>query len=159
MTSVGGSLALVALAGVVGTACSGTEVPTDPVTPGRPALEISARVSHGQFIQGDSTIITVILRNVSSRAVQVSFANSCTIVYAIRTAAGALAVPSGGAWACEPIASRISLDRLEATERAFIWKGEGLPAGDYLAYGALGADLAVVSPGVAVRLIPRATPP
>ena len=158
MIARAGRLACIALGAVVG-ACSGTEVPIEPVTPGSPALEISARVSHAQFVQGDSTIITVTLRNVSSRAVSVSFANSCTIVYAIRTAAGALVVPSGGTWACDPISSRISLDRLEATERTFIWKGEGLPAGDYIAYGALGADIGVVSAGVPVRVIARATPP
>ena len=150
---------MMTLVGALIGGCSGTEVPIEPVTPASPALELSARVSDAQFVQGDSTIITVTLRNVSSRAVQVSFANSCTIVYAVRTAAGALVVPGGGTWACEPISSRLALDRLEATERSFIWKGDGLRAGDYLVYGALGADIAVVSPGVAVQVTPRATPP
>ncbi len=158
MMSVARRIASIVLVASVAAACSGTEVPIEPVTPGSVALEISARVSHAQFIQGDSTIITVTLRNVSSRRVQVSFADACTIVYAVRTAAGVLVVPSGGRWVCDPISSRIALDRFEATERTFIWKGDGLPPGDYLVYGALGGDLSVVSSGVAVRVGARATP-
>jgi hypothetical protein len=148
-------LAVVAL----GAACSGTEVPIEPVTPGSPALELSAQVSPSSFIQGDSTTITVTLRNVSSQRVRVSFANTCTIVYAVRTVGGALVVPSGNGWACEPFSSRITLDRLEATQRTFIWRGEGIPAGTYLVYGALGGDLAVVSPPVAVTLTAPPEPP
>ena len=152
----------VALAGAIGAAtsvigCSGTEVPLDPVTPGSPALELSVNLSPTTFQQGDSTQITVTLRNVSSRAVRVSFANSCTIVYAIRNPAGTLVVPGGGGWQCDPFASRIDLDRLEATQRTFVWRGEGIPAGNYVVYGALGQDLAVVSPGVAVTV--TAPPP
>ena len=139
------------------TACSGTEVPIEPVTPGSPALEISVNLSPTTFQQGDSTQITVTLRNVSSRSVRVSFANTCTIVYAIRNPAGALVVPGGGGWQCDPFASRIDLDRLEATQRTFIWRGEGIPAGNYVVYGALGQDLAVVSAGVAVTV--TAPPP
>ena len=138
-------------------ACSGTEVPIEPVTPGSPALELSARVSPSTFVQGDSTEITVTLRNVSSRSVRVNFANSCTIVYTIRTPAGVTVVPSGGLWTCEPISSRIDLDRLEATQRRFIWRGEGVPAAGYVVYGALGDDMLVLSPGVAVTV--TAAPP
>jgi len=144
-----------ALAGSLIAACSGSEVPIEPVTPGSPALEISVRASPTPFIQGDSTEITVTLRNVSSRAVRVHFANSCTIVYAIRTTAGAIVVPSGGSWICDPISSRIDLDRLEATQRTFIWRGEGVPAGGYVVYGALGGDMLVVSTGVNVTVTAR----
>ena len=139
--------------------CSGTEVPLDPVTPGSPALELTAQVSHTTFVRGDSVAITVTLRNVSSRSVRVNFANTCTITYAIRTAAGALVVPSGGFWTCEPFISSISLARLEATQRQFVWRGEGLPAGNYLVYGALGQDLSVVSPGVPVTMTLPPPPP
>jgi hypothetical protein len=158
VNSRGRALTGVALAAALA-ACSGTEVPTDPVTPGSPALEISARVSHATFVQGDSTVITVTLRNVSSRGVRVNFTTSCTIVYAIRTTAGVLVVPSGGGWQCEPFLSRIDLDRLEATQRTFIWKGEGLPAGAYLVYGALDADMATVSAPVAVTVTAPSPPP
>lgn len=150
------------LAGVamgLATGCSGTEVPIEPVVPGSPALELSAQVSPSTFVQGDSTIITVTLRNVSTQPVRVSFANTCTIVYAVRTVGGALVVPGGGGWACEPFSSRITLDRLEATQRTFIWRGEGIPAGTYIVYGALGGDLGVVSPGVAVTLTAPPAPP
>ena len=146
-------------AATLSAACSGTEVPIEPVVPGSPALELSAQVSPSTFVQGDSTIITVTLRNVSTQPVRVSFTNTCTIVYAVRTIGGALVVPSGNGWACEPFSSRITLDRLEATQRTFVWRGEGIPAGTYLVYGALGGDLAVVSPGVAVTLTAPPTPP
>jgi hypothetical protein len=140
--------------------CSGTEVPIEPVTPGSAALELSVRVSPSTFIQGDdSTEIRVTLRNVSSRSVRVNFTNSCTIVYAVRTAAGATVVPNGGTWSCEPISSRIDLDRLEATQRTFIWRGEGVPAGSYVVFGALGADMLVQSTGVALTVIAAPTPP
>jgi hypothetical protein len=155
----GATLACAVLAGVVAAACSGTEVPIEPVTPGSPALEIGVSLSPTTFEQGDSTQITVTLRNVSSRAVRVTFTNTCTIVYAIRTPAGALVVPGGGGWQCEPFASRIDLDRLEATQRTFIWRGEGLPAGNYVVYGALGQEMTVVSPGVAVTVTAAPTPP
>jgi hypothetical protein len=148
-----------ASAALVVVACSGTEVPLDPVTPGSPALELTAQLSHTTFVQGDSVVITVTLRNVSSRAVRVNFTNTCTIVYAIRTAAGALVVPSSGFWTCDPFVSNISLDRLEATQRKFVWRGEGLPAGNYLVYGALGQDLSVVSPGVPVTMTVPPPPP
>ena len=151
------AVALGSASGVMG--CSGTEVPIEPVPIGSAALEVSVQVSHSTFVQGDSTMIVVTLRNVSSRSVRVSFTNTCTIVYAIRNAAGALVVPSGGMWACEPFSSRIDLDRLEATQRTFIWRGEGLPAGTYTIFGALGGDLAVVSPGVAVTVTAAPVPP
>jgi hypothetical protein len=144
-----------ALAGSLIAACSGSEVPIEPVTPGSPALEISVRASPTPFIQGDSTEITVTLRNVSSRAVRVNFFDTCTIVYAIRTTAGALVVPGGGGWTCDPFASRIDLDRLEATQRTFLWRGEGVPAGEYVVYGALGGDMLVVSTGVNVTVTAR----
>jgi hypothetical protein len=148
-----------AMLGAMVTACSGTEVPIEPVTPGSPALEIGVSLSPTTFQQGDSTRITVTLRNVSSRRVRVTFNNTCTIVYAIRTPAGALVVPGGGGWQCDPFASRIDLDRLEATQRSFIWRGEGIPAGNYLVYGALGQEMTVVSPGVAVTVTAAPTPP
>jgi hypothetical protein len=151
--------ALVVVATGLGAGCSGTEVPIEPVVPGSPALELSAQVSPSTFVQGDSTTITVTLRNVSTQPVRVSFANTCTIVYAVRTVGGTLVVPSGGGWACEPFSSRITLDRLEATQRTFIWRGEGIPAGTYIVYGALGGDLAVISPGVAVTLTAPPPPP
>ena len=157
MTTAWRALPRAAVAGLLVAGCSGTEVPTDPVAPGSPALELSARVSHATFVQGDSTRITVTLRNVSSRAVRVTFTNTCTIVYAIRTPGGTLMVPGGGGWDCEPFASRIDLDRLEATQRSFLWRGEGVPAGDYVVYGALGEDMIVVSPGVTVTV--TAPPP
>ena len=113
------------------------------------------RASPTPFIQGDSTEITVTLRNVSSRSVRVNFFDTCTIVYAIRTTAGAIVVPSGGSWICDPISSRIDLDRLEATQRTFIWRGEGVPAGGYVVYGALGGDMLVVSTGVNVTVTAR----
>ena len=67
-------------------------------------------------------------------------------------------VPGGGGWNCEPFASRIDLDRLEATQRSFLWRGEGVPAGDYVVYGALGEDMIVVSPGVTVTVTAPAPP-
>ena len=155
----GGALTVAMLAGIMSGACSGTEVPIEPVTPGSPALELGVNLSPTTFQQGDSTEITVTLRNVSSRSVRVSFTNSCTIVYAIRTPGGALVVPGGGGWQCEPFLSRIDLDRLEATQRRFIWRGEGLPAGNYIVYGALGQEMTVVSPGVAVTVTAAPTPP
>jgi len=148
-----------AVAALAGGACSGTEVPIEPVTPGSPALEIGVSLSPTTFEQGDSTQIIVTLRNVSSRAVRVTFNNTCTIVYAIRTPGGALVVPGGGGWQCDPFSSRIDLDRLEATQRTFIWRGEGVPAGNYVVYGALGQDMAVVSPGVAVTVTAAPPPP
>ena len=154
-----GRIGAVALAGSLIAACSGTEVPIEPVTPGSPALELSVRVSPSTFIQGDSTAITVTLRNVSSRPVRVHFANSCTIVYRVRTPAGATVVPSGGVWTCEPISSRIDLDRLEATQRIFLWRGEGVPAGGYVVHGALGGDMLVQSPGVPLTVTAAAPPP
>src|SRR5687767_15761406 len=78
------ALAMLAAA-TLSAACSGTEVPIEPVVPGSPALELSAQVSPSTFVQGDSTIITVTLRNVSTQPVRVSFTNTCTIVYAVRT--------------------------------------------------------------------------
>lgn len=157
MTVAWRALTRAALAGSLIAGCSGTEVPIEPVTPGSPALELSVRVSQAAFVQGDSTRIAVTLRNVSSQRVRVTFTNTCTIVYAIRTTGGVLVVPSGGGWACEPFASRIDLDRLEATQRTFLWKGEGVSAGDYLVYGALGEDMTVVSPSVTVTV--TAPPP
>ena len=153
------SLAAALAIAAITTACSGTEVPIEPVTPGSPALELRVQVSHATFMRGDSTIIAVTLRNVSSRPVQVSFTNTCTIVYAIRTANGTLVVPGAGGWACEPFSSRISLDRFEATQRTFVWRGEGVEAGTYTVYGALGGDLAVVSPGVTVTVTEAPEPP
>jgi hypothetical protein len=150
--------ACAALAGGMMAACSGTEVPLEPVTPGSPALEVNVLSSRTTFMQGDSTRITVTLRNVSSRPIRVTFPNSCTIVYAIRTTAGALVVPAGGGWACDQIISRIDLDRLEATQRAFKWTGEGVPAGEYLVYGALGQEMTSVSAAVHVTVTPAPTP-
>ena len=155
----GVALACAMGAAILIAACSGTEVPIEPVTPGSPALEISVNLSPTTFQQGDSTRITVTLRNVSSRAVRVSFATTCTIVYAIRTPSGALVVPGGGGWQCDPFESRIDLGRLEATQRIFVWRGEGIPAGSYVVYGALGQDLAVVSPGVGVTVTAAPPPP
>lgn len=134
-------------------ACGGGDAPIEPVPPDSDALSLTAQVSKSSFVRGDSTKVTVTLRNTSPRTVRVAFTTTCTIVYAIREAGGGIVVPSGGAWFCPQAQSRIDLGPSEATQRVFTWRGQGLPAGNYIVYGVLGETMEVMSSGVAVELI------
>jgi hypothetical protein len=124
-----------------------------PIAPDSPELSLSVQVSKSSFVRGDSTKITVTLRNVSEHDVRVRFPTTCTILYAIRVDGGAIVLPSGGVWSCPAVASRIDLGPSQATQRTFTWKGEGLPAGSYVVYGALGETMATMTAGVGVTLL------
>jgi hypothetical protein len=145
-------LAFVALLGTLGCG-SGDNVTGTPIPPGSERLELNVAVNKIEFARGDSARITVTLRNISVDRVRVNFENSCTIVYGIRVAGGAIVVPSGGTWGCVPGATRIELDPSEFTQRSFIWKGVNAAAGDYLVFGALGDQMDEVTAPVALRLV------
>ena len=140
-----------------GVACGGGAPASAPLPVDE--LEISVLVSKAEFVRGDSAVILVTLRNPSSETVRMTFTNTCTIVYGIRSAGGPIVVPSGGEWLCAPAVIRIDLDPLEAEQRRFVWKGLSAPAGDYLVFGALGHDMAFASTPVAVRLVEAAAAP
>ena len=145
-------IAFAALLGAFGCG-SGDNVTGTPIPPGSDRLELNVAVNKIEFARGDSARITVTLRNISADRVRVNFQNSCTIVYGIREAGGAIVVPSGGTWGCVPTATRIDLDPSEITQRSFIWKGVNATAGDYLVFGALGDQMDEVTAPVALRLV------
>jgi hypothetical protein len=140
-----------AIAGLVIGCGGGSSV--EPIPPDSSELSLTVQVTKTNFVRGDSTRITVTLRNITRRDVRVTFPTTCTIVYAIRLVGNGIVVPSGGTWGCPAAISRIDLGPSEATQRTFTWKGEGLPAGDYLVYGVLGETMATMTTGIAVTLV------
>jgi hypothetical protein len=145
----------IALAAVVAAAvaCGGGGGPTE-ARPGSERLNLAVSVSTNEFVRGDSAVIVVSLRNVSIERVRVYFETVCTIVYGIRRAGdGVIVEPAGGTWTCAPFENHIDLDPDQITQKVYVWKGVGIPEGDYEIFGVLGNTMDETTAPVAVRLV------
>jgi hypothetical protein len=126
---------------------------TDLTAPG--SLQVSVRTSRAVIAPGDTTQITVTVRNLSAKPV--TFNSNCTISFQVRPVGDTTNVANRGPIFCLAFIDAVTLGPLESYTSGFRWNAmrrlcQGttcaavpVPAGDYRLTGSLDG---LVSPAV-----------
>ncbi len=133
------AIGLVAIAGVF-TACSGAVGPRDG------PLHLSVGVERPTIKMGDSTAVTITLRNLSSHPVTFTTGGCVLVPYIAAQTTGQIVYPSGGSWICTANLIRITLASGRTENRRFVVLATAPPVpigaaaltrGHYLIYATL----------------------
>jgi len=109
-------------------------------------LRLELDVERAAIPVGDSSTLTMRLRNLTAEPVRLTFGSSCQIMPYIENAAGAVQYPGGGAWGCAAVITSLDVPAGGTVTRTLLVRGvaqsdgvrgSSLPPGRYRAYAVL----------------------
>jgi hypothetical protein len=109
--------------GVVALLCACQEDPTVPRL-GTPVVELTLTATKQQIRIGEPDTIRVVARNTLTDAgVRLIFGSTCQILVFVHDSRGRVVVPAGGAHACLPIPSQLTIPASQSVTHSVVWTG------------------------------------